>query len=174
VSIPPTSAPATPAELRERGKADFSRALSRALTRHDVSQTDLSLEIGVDESLVQRWCDARRPDAMTPADIVLAGKRWPALARELLDALAEPLGLFIGDENAPSESDASLSSVAGALAAVIAVASANEADGTITAEEARHEREVWAHVYEIGAAREQQVLKPAINHGHIRVAGRSA
>lgn len=163
------TASATPAELRERGKADFSRALSRALTKHDVSQTDLALEVGVDESLVQRWCDARRPDAMTPADIVLAGRHWPALARDLLDALAQPLGLFVGDEDAAENGDASLRSVAGALADVIALASANEADGVVTADEARTERAAWEHVYEIGAAREQKVLRPAMELGHIRV-----
>lgn len=89
------TAQTTPEERRVALKAAWSRTCAALLVKHGVQQGEVADECGVDDSLVQRWCDPRRADSMTPADVQLVALRWPALGRDLLAALADPCGLVV-------------------------------------------------------------------------------
>lgn len=134
------SAQTTPEERRVALKAQWSRSCAALFIKHGVQQAEVAEECGVDDSLVQRWCDPRRPDVMTPADLQLVARRWPALGRDLYAALTDECGLVVVARHVAGEGALTVKAAAGMLRAsscVVDTMLEALADGHVDPAEAR-------------------------------------
>lgn len=80
---------------RSEMKAETARELSRVLFDHDVEQLDVADATGALASVVQRWCDRKRLETISLADVVLLGESYPRAAREIVSWAARRMGLEV-------------------------------------------------------------------------------
>lgn len=136
----------TERESRVSLKADVARALVRVLFEADVDQAEVASAVGVRASIVQRWADRSRPETISLADLVLAGERFPAVARGLLSWAADRLGLVVSERlvgEQPGDHLAQIARMGREHAEAVGVYLEAVSDGAVTdAELARIDKEL--------------------------------
>lgn len=142
-----------PAARRATLKVDLSRELAQAIAAEGIDQGGFAEACGVDDALVQRWTSPRCLDSVSPADIVLAGDRYPELALQLLRWCADPLGHDIRNAPSGARDVPDMPKLVRDLTATMVASVEGEADGILTPSEISRELELLRNLMRVVPAR---------------------